>query len=166
MKQINILVGCLLTAGCASAIASDTYATMTVSATISTTCEVVTANMAFGTFDPTQSVGSGNGQATAEVDVTCTDATPYSVYLSAGQSTNVMNREMLGQNFSEELAYQIYVDSAYTQIWGDGTVGTDYNCGVGNGGSQPYIAYGKIASGQTTILADSYADTIQVDVSY
>jgi spore coat protein U-like protein len=69
---------------------------------------------------------------------------------------------------SSHLNYNLYLDSAYTQIWGDGTGGTvtkSDNIGGLLGSSISYTVYGRLPGGQN-VPAGVYSDTVFVTVIY
>lgn len=133
------------------------------------TCNVSSLPVSFGTYDPKASLPT---DITGSVSVTC-QATisllvAYTIKLSAGTSGNMLARKMAGSGF--QLAYQIYRDPTFTQVWGDGSSGTYIN----NGGyllailvpvTINYIAYGRITALQNA-YAGSYVDTLTILVTY
>lgn len=164
--NIKQLCGLALLAACGHAFAGDANTTFNVSASINGVCLVSADPLSFGVYDP---IDNTDTTANTTLYVTCSDATPYSVYLSAGlhSGSNVFNRNMIGSSTSSLLAYQLYTSSDFNQpIWGDGTVGTDYQCGVGTGSQTTYTVYGVVPAAQTGAADDSYSDVMTVDVTY
>jgi spore coat protein U-like protein len=89
--------------------------------------------------------------------------------VSVSISTANNTRSMQGPRRS--LAYQLYVDAARTQIWGDGTSGTSPITGtltVASNGSvtQSFYVYGRVAGGQNSAEAGSYLDTLVVTLGW
>jgi spore coat protein U-like protein len=165
--NIKQLCGLTLLAACSQAFAGDATTTFNVSANLNAVCLVSADPLSFGNYDP---IDSTDTTANTNLYVTCSDTTPYSVYLEAGlhSSSNVLNRNMLGSNSGGLLAYQLYTTSTTSgPIWGDGTVGTDYQCGIGTGSQDTFIVYGVIPAGQTFAPDDiSYTDVMTVNVTY
>jgi spore coat protein U-like protein len=64
------------------------------------------------------------------------------------------------------LNYNIYTSAARTTVWGNGTSGTATIGGTGTGTSQSVTVYGRVGSGQTSVPAGAYADTVAVTVTY
>src|SRR5436190_1433424 len=64
------------------------------------------------------------------------------------------------------LNYNIYTTSARTTVWGDGTASTATIGGTGSGSAQSVTVYGRVGSGQTSLPAGAYADTVAVTVTY
>jgi len=142
--------------------AAPATGSMTVSGTISATCQVNTSSLAFGTFNP---VLNTNLNVNGSVSVSCTNGTTYNVGLNAGSGTGATITNRIMTSGSNTLTYQIYRDAAQTQNWGN-TVGTDTVSGTGNGSAQTITAYGRIVSGQTTAKVGSYTDTVTVTITY
>ena len=95
----------------------------------------------------------------------CTNTTPYNVGLNAGAGpgATVTTRRMTS-GAGAAVNYQLYRDSARTQIWGD-TVSSNTAAGTGNGAVQTLSVYGVVPA-QTTPAAGNYTDTVQVTVTY
>jgi spore coat protein U-like protein len=89
------------------------------------TCSLSATTIAFGSFSGSQSTITG--QITIHCDGTGT--INYNLLLSAGAGTypsRIMN------NGANRISYNLYTDSAFTQIWGDGTGGTTFKSGQVN----------------------------------
>ena len=98
--------------------------------------------------------------------VTCTNGTAWAASAGAGSGTGatLAARKMTaGANL---LGYNLYTSSAYTTVWGDGTGSTATIGGTGSGSAQSVTVYGRVAAGQTTVPAGSYADTVAVTITY
>lgn len=149
---------------CAEALA-DTTTSFQVNSAVNPACVVTADTLAFGSYDPL-AVSPVNGETT--IDVTCVDGAAYSIYLNAGlNSDSVLSRNMKGGVTSVLLAYELYTTTDYSgPVWGDGTVGTDFQCGIGTGSLQTYTVYGQIPAEQTGVEDDNYSDTVTVDVVY
>lgn len=134
----------------------------TVSATVSDTCQSLTAdNISFGSYNP---LSGSNTDATGNIQITCTNNTSYSVALSAGGSGSYSTRQ-LSDGGSNTLNYNLYTSSAYTSVWGDGTASSNTVDQTGSGSQDTMTVYGRITSGQSVANA-SYSDTINVTVTY
>ena len=64
------------------------------------------------------------------------------------------------------LNYNLYVDAARTNVWGDGSGTTFTIANSGTGAAQAVNVYGRVPSGQTTVPPGGYADTVAVTVTY
>ena len=134
-------------------------------------CSASATGLAFGNYQP---LGGPTVTTTATLTVTCNPpgsvsvAVLYTIRLSTGTGGSFTPRSMGGP--SVRLNYQVYTDSGYTQIWGDGTSGTStvsdgYLLGLVLPITRTYPAYGRITAG-TSAMVGSYTDTITMTVSY
>lgn len=137
-------------------------ANMPVSVRVIGTCTVAANPFVFPDYDPTAGIVQSNQAA---ITVECPNLRPYAVTLSTGNSGTYAQRQM--QNiFTTNLGYQLFLDPAYTLIWGDATGGTFPNLGIGNGVGQPLTVYGQIPAGQLVPTGLVYRDNITVTVTY
>jgi len=142
----------------------------------SPTCAVSTPGVAFGHYDPTSTaanttIGSGNLLCT----YTGTGFTA-TITLSTGNSGTYANRAMtLG---TQSLSYNLYLDTGYTLIFGNGASGTyditvcypggTVTCAGATGQSGVTYSgtvYGRLPAGQN-VMAGNYTDTLVVTVTY
>lgn len=153
----------------AAVAASPAYATtatssLDVSATVTSNCVVSTTPIAFGNVDVTS---GANVDGTGGLSVTCTSGTAWAASADAGAGTgaSLATRQMaFGANL---LNYALYTDTTRTTVWGDGVGGTTGTfTGTGNGSAQASTIYGRVPSGQTSLPAGAYADTVAVTVTY
>jgi spore coat protein U-like protein len=148
----------------APAFAADASSSLDVNATVAANCTVSASAVAFGDVDVT----SGQAvQGTGSVSVTCTSGTAWTAAADAGAGSgaDLAVRKMAdGANL---LNYKLFIDSARTQVWGDGVEGaTATFSDSGTGTAQTKTVYGLIPASQTGVPAGEYADTVQVTVSY
>jgi spore coat protein U domain-containing protein, fimbrial subunit CupE1/2/3/6 len=162
-------------APCAIAASLVALGTSTTVGALSCLSATVTATgPAFGTYTP---LNVGNTYSNGSVSVTCFISTALfgqasaSVTLSAGSSGSFSPRKMLSG--TNGLNYNLYADSAYTQVWGDGTAGTstvtDNFTFILTGGLWQMVTtpvYGQIPAQQLSVVPGSYLDTITVTVNY
>jgi len=148
--------------------AGTTTANLGVTTTVNSTCVVSTTTVAFGVYNP---ASASNTDSTGAVSVQCTSTTTYTVALDAGSNPgtagNVNTRQMLA-GASNLLPYQLYLDSARSTVWGNGTSGSlnpTSGTFTGNGSAQSYTVYGRITPGQY-VAPGSYVDTVVATVSY
>ncbi|CNI30571.1 sigma-fimbriae subunit [Yersinia thracica] len=145
-------------------------ANITVNATLLPTCiagTTVGGTTSFGTLNfgsttvlntPIAVTGQAN---TGAISVQCSKNTSFSVLLGPGQSGSVNSRYLTGGPTGQHVNYNLYTNSAHSQIW-DNTLGVSQ---VATG--QPVIlpVYGLIPI-QSTPAAGIYTDTIQVTVNW
>jgi len=130
-------------------------------------CTVTTAGISFGNYDPLSQVDNGS---TGTIRVFCTLilslAGSFTIDLSTGSSGSYSQRTL--KNGASSLAYNLFSDSAYGQIWGNGTGGSTQ---VSQSFTsllivdRSFTVYGRIPAGQN-VSAGAYADTIIVTVTY
>ena len=133
-----------------------------VTLTLQAECRLVsTSNVAFGT----SGVITTPLTATGSVVVQCTNTTPFNVGLNAGTGSGATVTNRLMTSGAATLPYQLFRDSARTLNWGN-TVGTDTLSGTGTGAAQTLTVYGSVPVPATMPAPGSYADTVQVTVTY
>lgn len=144
--------------------AAETASTLDVGATVTANCVVSTTPLAFGDVDVTsgQNVDGAGG-----ISVTCTSGTGWAASADAGEGTGATLATRKMANGANLLNYALYTDGARTSVWGDGVGGSSSTIsGTGSGSAQARTIYGRVASGQTSLPAGSYADTVAVTVTY
>lgn len=137
--------------------------TFNVTITLTSTCDIhtgPTTNMAFGSVASTAT----NVPATSTLTVNCTSLTPYTIALDNGLHGGAGPVRAM-QGGSGTVGYQLYQDSAHSQVWGNttGTGGNVYS-GAGTGAAQSLTVYGLVASANSP--AGNYTDTITATISY
>ncbi len=143
--------------------APSSASTLTSTVTAVSSCTVTATTLAFGAVVP----GGSTVTQTNTITPTCTNSTPWTIYLNAGSGT-FTNRTMTSlSNPGTPINYNIYTTSAHTTIWGDTTGGTVDVGGTGSGAAQPQIGYGQILNPLATLKpAADYTDTITATVNY
>lgn len=162
-RMLRFLLACLGLAWSASAHALCVQPLCTVSLT--------TTNVAFGTYSP---LLYGNTTTSGSVKVAFGGVAglliPFSIAISAGSSANFSTRTL--RSGTNTLNYNLYIDSAYTTIWGDGSAGTQVASGSvtldvnGLAPAQTFWVYGSIPGRQLTVAPGSYSDTLTVTMTY
>ncbi len=155
---------CLLTLcpACSGSMTGSTDTSFNVTASVAANCLVAATKLDFGAAG----VLGANIDASNSISVTCTQGTPWTAGLNAGSSGGgtVAMRKMSGPG-GASINYTIYKDAAHTQVWGDGTLGTQLVSGTGSGGAQAQTGFGRVPP-QTTPAAATYTDTIVVTVTF
>jgi spore coat protein U-like protein len=144
------------------ALAGTATTTFTVTATVLAVCAVQTTNLSFSSYSA--STGTAT-TATSSVTATCSNGSPYTIALDAGQATaaTVANRSMTFG--AQKLSYGLYTTAGYSTFWGDGTLSTATVGATGNAALRTHTVYGQIPAGQY-VTAGGYTDTVTVTVSY
>jgi spore coat protein U-like protein len=145
-----------------SSFAGSKTATFQVSLNVQADCAIAANPLDFGSTG----VIDNNLDQTTNVSVTCTKGTPYTVALDAGSTTgsDIGNRLLKGATGSDTVKFNLYRDTAHTQVWGQ-TTGSDVVTGVGNGSAQPITVYGRVPA-QTVPTADTYTSTVTATVAF
>jgi len=145
-------------------------ASLNVSATISASCAVTSANLAFGAYDPIVANATADLTANQALTIICTNGSQVSVLMDqgsyqAGGSTlaaPLRQMEVTGGG-TAKLAYQLYTPTNNGTVW-DGSTGVTY-MGTGTSDNTTLVVYGVITHGQTTAVAGSYSDTVTISVN-
>lgn len=146
------------------ALAATATSDLNVSATVTSNCTVSTTPIDFGNVDVT---AGQDVDATGGISVTCTNGTAWAASADAGQGTGASLATRKMANGSDLLNYVLYTDSSRTSVWGDGAGSSTATISdTGTGTSQDSTIYGRVPSGQTSVPAGSYADTVTVTVTY
>ena len=133
-------------------------------------CVASATGESFGSYNPFSGMAA---TSTATLSVTCQSAAAvlvsYTIALGAGGGGTVAARSMGGG--ASQLPYQLYRDIAHTQIWGDGTGGSQavtdsYLLSVVTPVIRTYAAYGLIPAGMSGVTPGLYGDTVTVLLSY
>ena len=132
-------------------------------------CTASTMPAAFGIYQPLAGTAA---TTTGTVTVTCQAAVSllvsYTMALSVGGGTSFAARSMGGM--SPRLGYQLYRDSAFSQVWGDGTGGTftvtdGYLLSILVPVTRSYTAYGRIPASEPASVG-TYTDAVMVTLTY
>lgn len=146
------------------AYAATTTGSLSVNATVTATCSVGTTAVAFGNVNV---LSGSNVDATGGLSVTCTSGTAWSAAADAGAGTGATLATRKMANGLNTLNYVLYTDSGRSSVWGDGLLGaTSTYSGTGNGAAQASTIYARVPSGQSSLPAGSYADSVTVTVTY
>jgi len=141
---------------------------LAVSATVISSCAIVTAPVAFGSYDPSVANAAAPLDAAGSVTVTCTLGSVAHILLSQGANDiagtpDIPQRRMLGGT-GAFLNYYLYTDAGRTGVWGNtDTTGVDHT-GTG-AASLPISVFGRIPAAQN-VPAAAYADTVAATVTF
>lgn len=164
MKNKNKLIALFLMSLSVDAFAGSGTSSMQGSATINATCTISSSNINFGTISPSQ---TGKATSNAIISATCTNETPYTINVGTGSNNSYAPRAMSGANSgnNDKLEYNIYSDSSYSTIMGDGTSSTFQIQGTSTGGTQTYTIYGQLSLNQF-VTPDNYTDNVTLNLNY
>jgi len=140
-----------------------TTSTFDVTMTIVANCKVAATALDFG---QAQGVLSTTVAVNSNINVTCSNTTPYNVGLNAGSGagSSGTTRYLSGTGGNTSTVRFNLFQAAGTTPWGD-TQGTNTHGGVGNGSAQALTVYGEVPT-QTTPQPDTYKSTITATVYF
>lgn len=159
--SLNYQFYTLLAPACASVAASGATFAFSPTATVVNDCIVTSTPVSFGTAGALVTALTARGG----VSVTCTNGDAWRISLNGGNSGDVKARTMTTSSGSGVVNYQLYLDSALSQPWGDGTRDTGRATGTGTGALQALTIYGSVPV-QATPSAGVYSDTITATVEF
>ena len=131
-------------------------------------CTVTISNVSFGFYRPSNTTPN-DSTGTATVYCQRGSKATYTLKMSVGSIPSTGARTLSAG--AKTLNYDIYLDSARTQKWGDGTNGTVFVRDTMNipnektGRTFVYPIYGRIPPGQKQNLG-SYLDSITATLNY
>ncbi len=144
--------------------AATATSSLLVSATVLSTCTVVTTPIVFGNYTTIQI------DTTGSVTVTCTlDVASYNIGLGTGvgASSTTATRKMTAPG-GGTLNYAMFSDASRTVNWGE-IPGTDTIASTANtsgvGAVKTFTAYARVPAGQTSAAA-VYTDAVLVTVNF
>lgn len=159
-----LLAGALL-AVCSPAPADSLTTNLVVSAKTVGRCAISASDLAFSTTIPTPI--QTNWDASSTLTVTCSAPSSYSIALSlgAGGGASCAARKMLSAGGGDTLDYNLFIDPARTQVWGNGAAGcANLYIGTGTGAPQLLSVYGRIPP-QTPALG-AFGDTVVATMTF
>jgi spore coat protein U-like protein len=140
--------------------AATTTANMSVQLILASSCAIGSvATLDFGSVTGLTSALT----ATANILVTCTSGTPYTVELGAGTGTGATTAVRKMTSGANTVNYSIYKEGTHTNVLGTGA--TDRLSSTGTASAQTFTAYGQVPI-QSTPPIGTYADTVLVTVTY
>jgi spore coat protein U-like protein len=128
-------------------------------ATFADSCWVAATDIDFGTVPVPQSTLSEQGT----IRVQCAPGTAWQVGLDNGQNYDGSMRRMSGPGGF--VRYQLYLDSANTQVWGNDSTSMAVGTTDAAGNTASLTVYGAVPA-QPTLAVGSYVDTIIVTLYY
>ena len=157
-NDVRVLLGVIGFAGMA-ALAGPAMAqssdTLTVLASVGGECTVTGATLDFGSYT--------GGQKDVEVPIgfSCNAPTNIAISMNGGSTGDPNGRSMFNGDFSGEMAYQLFRDSARTQIWG---VFPEDHANFTSATTGTPTVFGRILAGQNP-PAGSYSDEVVITLT-
>lgn len=126
-------------------------------------CTLSAGTIGFGTYDVFQ---PGPSDSTGTITYRC-DNNDHGIRItiSAGTSGTFTARTL--RNGPETLAYNLFLNAAFTQVWGDGTGGTTayYLHNPPNRTDMVVTVFSRLPAGQD-VAVGTYTDTVVVTLEY
>lgn len=163
IKNKLSLIAIALTAISSQAFAANATATFQATATLNSACTVSADTVSFGPITP---AATGTAGATGTITSTCSNNVPYTLSINGGVSTDISARTMAGATSgnTDKLAYNLYTDATYTNVWGDGVKGKTVGL-TGTGIAQTSTVFGQLSLNQY-LKPDTYTDNLTVTLAY
>lgn len=156
---MQAVVAVALAAAPAIASAKSLSGTMTARANVDASCRLVTEWLSFGTVKGF----TGIVDATANIRLICGPGIAYTVAIDNGLHFNGQRRMFNGTPARSYVPYQLYRNSARTQVWG-ATAGSVASGTTPSSGLVTLIVYGRVPD--TKVLARPYVDTVTITVNF
>jgi spore coat protein U-like protein len=169
---VNKLSKLALALGIALAVPSAAFAATTshvaVSASVSNTCNIYDATLAFGTYDGLNTNAATNIDQTAALTYKCNNKTVPSIGLDTGANaanhTTGTTRAM-SDGASDFLGYELYTNTAHTTVWGNAIGSWFTQPAVPSNSLQTATIYGRIPSAQDAPTG-SYTDSVLATINF
>ena len=131
-------------------------------------CTVSASGAAFGAFNP---FPGQTADTTGTISVTCIGValttTNYTITIAPGLGSYAARKMVSG---SDSLTYNLYTDSAFTQVWGDGsgstvTLSDSVTIPLTLSITTNYVVYCRIGGGGNMAKAHTYSDSLIVKIT-
>ena len=137
-------------------------------------CSVTSTGLAFGRYQPLTFAGklaSIDRTADGAVSVACTSITgggSYSISLGpSAQGNSTVPRYLAHDAGGPGMAFNVYLDAAYTSVWGDGFTGAVLSGSIPAGDSmRTHNVFGRVPAGQHQLRAGSYSSYLTMTITY
>ncbi|WP_332815728.1 Csu type fimbrial protein [Ramlibacter sp.] len=137
-------------------------------------CSVGSTGMAFGRYQPLTFAGklaSSDRTADATVTLSCiaiTTGGSYTITLGpSAQGNSIVPRYLTHDAGGPAMSFNIYTDTTYTSVWGDGFVGAVIGGSIPVGdSSRSHTVFGRVAAGQSQLRVGNYASSLTVRITY
>ncbi len=162
MNLARIALVSALLGSLSGAYASTTTANLRIQATVPGICSVVGNTLDFGQVGFS---GSGGQRPQTNINVTCTQGTPFQVGIDDGTYAQGGQRRMKNDSSNDYLAYELYKSLTGNDRFGDAIVSQRVN-GVGKGQTPVVVpVFGEILDGQNPVVGN-YVDNATITVYF
>lgn len=167
LRHLVVATALVVSGSAMAGTASDNFK---VTLTILGACSIDANDLDFGT---------NTGAITPAIDaqsnlqVTCTNGTPYSIGLNngVGSGATASVRKMTNASDSSTVNYSLYTTAARTSVWDNNCTtlpGTAATCvsGTGSGSAQTLQVFGRVAASQPNVTVGQYVDTVIATLTF
>ena len=127
-------------------------------------CSVSASTMSFPPYDIFETAPV---HSQADISVLCEQNLLYSIKVSSGlnASGDFSRRQMNSLSDNSALFYNLFLDSGYSRIWGDGTGFSEFYSGSGQGRPEIIRIFGRIMPTQK-VSAGTYSDSVVISIEW
>lgn len=165
---MTVTVGLGIVGNVNQVIAGSASANLAVTANVNAKCSIVsTSVVGFGAYDPVEVNATAPLDATGSFDVKCTKGSIGTLGINAGQyaaNASGTTRAMKAASSANYLSYELYTSAGRTTVWNNTSNMVSYT--ALNASASTQTVYGRVPGGQVNAVADTYADTVEVTVTY
>jgi len=161
-----LILGVALFVSTPSVFASMATGSLTVTVSVTSSCAVGNNSLSFGFYDATTGAAVNSKGA---INVTCTNNTPYTITLDAGQANGnqtTVGAYAMGNGSNGWIAYNLSTTPSITGRVVPNVTDIAGGVGQGNGALQKIPIYGQIVSGQLAVIPGNYTDTVAITINY
>lgn len=125
-------------------------------------CSISATPVNFGVYD-----SFSHRDATGSIGISCEPGLLYAVRIDAGANSGggFAARKARRGGGSETVSYNLYRDSARTEVWGDGTDNTFIRSGVSAGAAENLTIFGRLPARQN-IMSGVYSDILTLTIEW
>ncbi|MDX1810565.1 MAG: spore coat U domain-containing protein [Gammaproteobacteria bacterium] len=125
------------------------------------------ANVSPLNFPPYDMFDGAPSQSQTEIAINCDTDLPYVVKIGPGQNAlgDFSRRQLLSGDGGNPLFYNLFLDSSYSRIWGDGNGFSEFYSGVGLGRPEILRVFGRIPVSQN-IRPGLYTDSVIITIEW
>ena len=160
------LLACVVAVVCSpGAYAGTSSGSLTVTASVNSSCIVSSGTLSFGTYDPINTNVSAPLLQSGTFQIQCTNGLTATILLGqglnpdSGSSDSAPIRNMT--NGASRMNYQLYTTGARSTVWDNASGVSQVTTGL----TQTMTVYGSVPAGQN-VPAGSYSDTVVITVNY
>ena len=150
--------------------AGSQTSTVRVATTVSASCTIGTAVIAFAPYDPVNAHATAADDQSGDIIIRCTKGTSgITIDLGNGGHNAGQQRRMANLTATDTfINYEVYKETGRTSVWGAGDGGSvrsgaDLN---GTGSVVAVTMYGRIPPGQLAAIAGPYSDTLVSTINF